>query len=62
MGKYNLGHLSIEEKEQLKEYINSIKEIKKAIKELMTPKEIAENEEDFNKIGGNKSTGQILKI
>lgn len=60
MGKYSLDHLSIEEKEQLKEYINSIKEIKKAIKEMISPK--IEEDEDIHKIGGNNSTGKILKI
>ena len=59
MGKYNLDRLSIEEKEQLKEYVNSIKEIKKAIKEMLLKGDNNEVDEDT---GGNQSTGKILNI
>lgn len=34
-GKLNLENLTIEEKEKLKEYVNSIKEIKKEIGKLI---------------------------
>lgn len=55
MGKINLEHLTIEEKEKLKEYVDSLKEIKKEIKKMLNPKKVTET-------GGNQSTGKILKI
>jgi len=50
MGRVNLEHLTIEEKEKLKEYVDSLKEIKKEINKMLRPKKVDE-------IGGNKSTG-----
>ena len=59
--KYNIASLNEEEKEQLKEYIDSIAEIKRAIGKLVkkgkAPKEIKEK-----KIGGNNSTGLHYKL
>ena len=57
MGKYSLDHLTEEEKEQLKDYINSVKEIKKAIKEMLM-----KGQEVDEQTGGNQSTHKILNI
>ena len=57
MGKYSLDHLTEEEKEQLKDYINSVKEIKKAIKEMLM-----KGQEVDEEVGGNQSSGKILNI
>ena len=55
MGKVNLEHLTIEEKEKLKGYVDSLKEIKKEINKMLRPKKVDE-------IGGNKSTGLEFKV
>lgn len=49
----NLEILSVDERQKLKEYINSVKEIKKEIKKII--------EKTTDKSGGNKSRGLILK-
>jgi hypothetical protein len=51
----NLKNLSEETKEQLKEYIASIKEIKKAIKEII------KEAEELEETGGNMY-GRKLKL
>lgn len=50
----NLDNLSIEEKEKLKEYVNSIKEIKREVNELLTKAGSKLRDESS---GGNMSTG-----
>jgi hypothetical protein len=50
--KERLSRLSPDETTKLKEYIDSIKEIKKAIDELLNKEEIEE--------GGNMSSGLVL--
>jgi hypothetical protein len=50
----NLDNLSIEEKEKLKEYVNSIKEIKKEVNQLL---EKAGSKLRDEGSGGNMSTG-----
>jgi hypothetical protein len=57
MGKVNLEHLTIEEKEKLKEYIDSYKEIKNEIKKMLN-----KGSKMVDEIGGNQSTGKILNI
>jgi hypothetical protein len=64
-----LKNLTQEEKDQLKSYINSVKEIKKEINGLLekagcTLREDAKegDEEDKKKIGGNRSSGLTLDI
>tara|TARA_R110000868_G_C10874719_1_gene762510 strand:+ start:1310 stop:1486 length:177 start_codon:yes stop_codon:yes gene_type:complete len=57
MGKVNLKHLTIEEKEKLKEYIDSYKEIKKEIKKMLN-----KGSKMVDETGGNESTGKILNI
>ena len=57
MGKVNLEHLTIEEKEKLKEYIDSYKEIKTEIKKMLN-----KGSKKVDEIGGNQSTGKILNI
>jgi hypothetical protein len=57
MGKVNLKHLTIEEKEKLKEYIGSYKEIKNEIKKMLN-----KGSKKVEETGGNQSTGKILKI
>lgn len=56
--KLNLENLTAEEKEQLKQYVNSIKEIKKEINELLKKGKTPKIEEE----GGNKSSGLYLNI
>ena len=60
MGKLNLENLSIEEKEKLKEYVNSVKEIKKEITKLIKKGRGSHKVEEEE--GGNKSTGLKLDI
>lgn len=50
----NLDNLSIEEKEKLKEYVNSIKEIKREVNELLTKAGSKLRDESS---GGNMSSG-----
>jgi len=50
----NLENLSLEEREKLKDYINSIKEIKKEVNELL---EKAGSKLRDEGSGGNMSTG-----
>jgi hypothetical protein len=50
----NLDNLSIEEKEKLKEYVNSIKEIKKEVNQLL---EKAGSKLRDEGSGGNMSSG-----
>ena len=62
-GKLNIANLKEEEKEKLRQYVDSLKEIKKEISKLVNkgkspmPKEIKEK-----KIGGNNSTGLHYKL
>lgn len=58
MSKLNLENLTIEEKEKLKEYVNSIKEIKKEIGKLIKKGGAYNMREEE---GGNKS-GLYLNI
>jgi hypothetical protein len=51
--KERLSELSPDQKTKLEEYIASIKEIKKAIYELL-------NKEDIEESGGNMSSGLVL--
>ena len=57
MGKVNLEHLTIEEKERLKGYVDSLKEIKKEINKMLS-----KGSKKVDEIGGNQSTGKILNI
>jgi len=57
MGRVNLEHLTIEEKEKLKEYVDSLKEIKKEINKMLS-----KGSKKVDEIGGNQSTGKILNI
>lgn len=57
MGRVNLEHLTIQEKEKLREYIDSLKEIKKEIKKMLN-----KGSKKVDEIGGNQSTGKILNI
>lgn len=57
MGRVNLEHLTIEEKEKLKEYIDSYKEIKNEIKKMLS-----KGSKKVDETGGNQSTGKILNI
>lgn len=52
---YDIKKLTPEEKDQAKQYINAIKETKKALKELMSKCKTVEE-------GGNESTGLTLKV
>jgi glucosamine 6-phosphate synthetase-like amidotransferase/phosphosugar isomerase protein len=52
--KERIKKLSPEEREKLKEYGDALKEIKKAMKELLNKKEIKKE------IGGNMSSGLSL--
>ena len=56
-GKLNLKNLTAEEKEKLKEYINSVKEIKKEIGKLLEKTRANEMYED-----GGDTTGKELNI
>ena len=56
MHKYNFESLSPDEKEQLQEYIASVKEIKKEIKKLVSKAKGTNIDEE----GGNMSTGLTL--
>jgi hypothetical protein len=50
---YDLSKLSEEEKEQLKDYVNAVKETKKAIKELLEKtKPVVKNEAKSKNWGG----------
>jgi len=63
--KLNFSNLKQEEKEQLKEYGAALKEIKKAISELVNKAKgdnTSEIQEKKIKIGGNNSTGLHYKI
>jgi hypothetical protein len=55
MAKYNFENLSPDEKTKLKEYISSVKEIKKEIKTLV------KKAKGVDESGGNMSTGLTLK-
>jgi len=56
-GKLNLKNLTAEEKEKLKEYINSAKEIKKEIGKLLEKSRTSQVYED-----GGDTTGKELNI
>lgn len=56
-----LENLSPEEKKKLKEYITSLKEIKKEIKELLDKAEV-KNIQDVSEEGGNRSSNLFLNI
>jgi hypothetical protein len=51
--KYNFENLSPDEKEQLEEYVSSVKEIKKEIKKLIDKSK----GKNIDETGGNMSTG-----
>jgi hypothetical protein len=57
MGRINLEHLTLEEKEKLKEYVDSLKEIKREIKKMLTP-----NPKKVTETGGNNSTELELNL
>jgi hypothetical protein len=63
--KLNLENLSVEEKEKLKEYVDSIKEIKKEIVKLVKKgkaPQIQEDEDNMDSNGGGDKTGLYLNI
>jgi hypothetical protein len=60
MGRLNLENLTYEEKEKLKEYVASIKEIKKEIGKMLRKGNPVQEEKQ--KIGGNHSTGKTLQL
>ena len=60
--KLNFSNLNEEEKEKLREYADALKEIKKAISELVNKAKVGESEIQEKKIGGNNSTGLYYKI
>ncbi len=55
MSKYNLENLSEEERQKLKEYVDSIKEIKKEIGKMLNKSKNPKTE------GGNVSKGLVYK-
>jgi hypothetical protein len=55
-----LDNLTSEEKKQLKEYIHSLKEIKKCISELLEKANVKTN--DLDEVGGNMSKGLTLHV
>ena len=57
MAKYNFENLSPDEKQKLEEYIASVKEIKKEIKNLVQKAK----GKDIEETGGNMSSGLTLK-
>jgi len=59
MGRLNLENLTSEEKEKLKKYVASIKEIKKEIGKMLRKGNPVKEKE---KIGGNHSTGKIFQL
>jgi hypothetical protein len=59
MGRLNLENLTIEEKEKLKEYVASIKEIKKEIGKMLHK---AKSNPVQEETGGNQSTGKTLEL
>jgi glycine cleavage system protein P-like pyridoxal-binding family len=59
MGRLNLENLTTEEKEKLKSYVESVKEIKKEIREMLHKAKANPVQE---KTGGNESTGKIFKL
>jgi hypothetical protein len=59
MGRLNLENLTYEEKEKLKEYVASIKEIKKEIGKMLRKGNPVQEEKE---IGGNQSTGKTLQL
>lgn len=54
--KERLKKLTPEEREKLEQYAESLKEIKKEIKELLS------KGQKMEEVGGNKSTNQILYV
>jgi hypothetical protein len=63
MAKIDLSHLTIEEKEQLKGYLTSIKEIKKEVHKMLNkPKTESDETRNDKSVGGNRSTGQYYQI
>ena len=59
MGRLNLENLTSEEREKLKEYVASIKEIKKEIGKMLRKGNPVQEEKE---IGGNQSTGKTLQL
>jgi hypothetical protein len=59
MGRLNLENLTYEEKEKLKEYVASVKEINKAISEMLHKAKTNPVQEET---GGNQSTGKTLEL
>lgn len=57
MSKLDLKHLTTEDRDKLKQLVESIKEIKKEIAKMINPPINKENS-----VGGNKSTGQHYNI
>lgn len=62
MAKIDLSHLTIDEKEQLKGYLTSIKEIKKEVHKMLKPKTESDESRIDKSVGGNRSTGQYYQI
>lgn len=60
--KYNLENLNTEEKEQLKDYVNAIKETKKAIVELLTKTKPVVNSEAKNPNWGGSRKDMIMTL
>lgn len=56
-----LENLTPDEQKKLKEYITSMKEIKKEIKELLEKAEV-HRVEGISEEGGNKSSGLFLNV
>ena len=59
MGRLNLENLTSEEKEKLKGYVASIKEIKKEIGKMLYKGKTNPVQEET---GGNQSTGKTLQL
>lgn len=61
MGRLNLENLTSEEKEKLKGYVASIKEIKKEIGKMLHKGKTNPVQEE-KEIGGNQSTQKTLQL
>jgi hypothetical protein len=59
MGRLNLENLTYEEKEKLKEYVASVKEIKKEIGKMLHKSKTNQVKEET---GGNQYTGKTLEL
>ena len=61
MERLSLENLNSEEKEKLKEYVASIKEIEKEIGKMLHKAKTNPVQEE-KKIGGNQSTGKTFEL